>query len=231
MLRPNIALLTEKGDIAGLVEALDDESPWIRKQAATALQQLNAQQAVPALEAALIGETNWQVVASISMALNRLRQVDRLAQLVAARDVPGLIDMLASPLESDVIRAAHALGQLGAWQAVLPLINLFTDTTNLDTVRFAAAEALLALNSAPAEVTLLAALRHEDWQIRRNAAAILGQLQATWAVPGLVAALDDVHPAVVQVAQAALQRINTPAAQVALTARRAGASQDAQALA
>ena len=76
--------------------------------------------------------------------------------------------------------------------------------------RLAAAEALLKLESAPAVVTLLGALRRDDWQIRRNAAAVLGQLQASWAVEPLIGALNDAMPIVRKTAAAALRRIGTP---------------------
>ncbi|MCD4684596.1 MAG: HEAT repeat domain-containing protein, partial [Anaerolineae bacterium] len=78
---------------------------------------------------------------------------------------------------------------------------------------------LLKLQSAPAVVTLLGALRRDSWQVRRNAAAVLGQIQATWAVEPLAKALDDAHPVVRRTAAAALRRIGSADAINALRAR------------
>jgi hypothetical protein len=68
---------------------------------------------------------------------------------------------------------------------------------------------LIKLESAPVEVTLLAALRNPDWRIRRNATAVLGQLHADWAVHPLIAALRDEQEIVRRTAYAALKRIGT----------------------
>jgi hypothetical protein len=87
---------------------------------------------------------------------------------------------------------------------------LFRNPLMPNAARLAAAEALLKLESAPAVVTLLGALRRDNWQVRRNAAAVLGQLQAGWATDALIAALNDPHQAVQRTAAAALRRINSP---------------------
>ena len=79
---------------------------------------------------------------------------------------------------------------------------------------------VLLLDSAPAIVTLLGALRNPDWQVRRNAAAMLGMVRASWAVVPLVAALDDPNEIVRRTVETALESINTPEARVALDARR-----------
>jgi len=93
---------------------------------------------------------------------------------------------------------------------------IFNDSGVSIEVRLAVAEALLKLESAPVEVALLAALRHSDWKIRRNGAAILGQLKAAWAVEPLAKAVRDPHPTVRRTAYAALKHIGTPEARKAL---------------
>jgi len=75
---------------------------------------------------------------------------------------------------------------------------------------------LLKLESAPVEVALLGALRSSEWQVRRNSAAILGQLRAGWAVEPLAKAMFDGNEIVRKTAYAALKRINTPQAQRAI---------------
>ena len=95
-------------------------------------------------------------------------------------------------------------------------------------VRLAVAEALIKLQSAPAEITLLAALRNERWMIRRNAAAVLGQIQADWAVEPLIQSLRDPIEAVRRVARAALERIGTAEALAAIHAPEVPADENPQ---
>jgi hypothetical protein len=140
-------------------------------------------------------------------------------QLQSQRDVPALIAALKSRHPGNVIAAANALGELGDRIAVEPLVMLFQSSSSPPPVRLAAAEALLDLKGAPTIVTLLGALRRDSWQARRNAAAILGQIQATWAVDPLAVAMTDPHPVVRRTAAAALRRIGTAEAIAALRAR------------
>jgi HEAT repeat protein len=117
--------------------------------------------------------------------------------------------MLESDDSEQVSDAAQQLGEIGDQIAVEPLVMLFNDMKSSMQVKLAVAEALLKLEGAPVEVALLAALRHNDWHIRRNGAAILGQLKAEWAVEPLSKALSDPHTTVRRTARAALQRIGT----------------------
>jgi hypothetical protein len=94
---------------------------------------------------------------------------------------------------------------------------VFRNPLNHHKVRLAAAEALLKLDAAPAVVTLLKALRREDWKIRQNAAAILGQLQATWAILPLIKALEDAQAEVRQTVADSLRRLGSREALDALT--------------
>jgi hypothetical protein len=126
--------------------------------------------------------------------------------------VRGIIKMLNSPKVEDLLIACQALAVIGDRQAAEPLVMVFRNPMLSNKARLAAAEALLKLESAPAVVTLLGALRRDDWQVRRNAAAVLGQLQATWAAEPLIKALDDQNPVVRRTAAAALRRIGTPEA-------------------
>ncbi len=124
--------------------------------------------------------------------------------------VERLLDQLKSNDAQAIIAAARHLGNMGDPIATEPLILLFKDATLSIQVRLAVAEALLKLKAAPVEVALLANLRHHDWHIRRNGAAILGQLQADWAIEPLANALRDQHPVVRRTARAALKHIGTP---------------------
>jgi HEAT repeat protein len=223
MAAPNIWLLQTKRDIDGLIAALRYPDPVVRRGAVAALRALSAWQAVPALQAQLVVENDWQVHAAISAALQYLDHDLHVEIMVKNRDVRGLIKMLNSARAEDVITACEALGQLGDRRAAEPLIMIFRNLLQPARVRLAAAEALLKLESAPAVVTLLAALRRNDWQVRRNAAAVLGQLKAVWATEPLIQALKDPSPVVARTAAAALKHIGTPEA--ILAAKRFEASQ------
>src|SRR5262249_4219985 len=168
-------------------------------------------QAVPALEAAIAVEQDWQAHAALTASLQYLDRDIHIETMRKNKDIRGLSKMLTSPKLDDVITAFEALGSLGDRHAVEPLVMVFRNPLMPSAACLAAAEALLKLESAPAVVTLLGALRRGDnWQVRRNAAAVLGQLQATWATQPLIDALKDPNVTVRKTAAAALHRINTP---------------------
>ncbi len=230
---PNIWQLQLKGDIDGLINSLRHPESSVRRGAVAALRTLGAWQAVPAIEAALAVETDWQVHAVMMTALQYLDRDIHIETMVKNRDIKGLSKMLNSPKVEDLLTACKALGSMGDRQAVEPLIMVFRNPMMPNKVKLAAAEALLELESAPAVVTLLGALRRDNWQVRRNAAAVLGQLQAVWATEPLIRALEDENQAVQKTATAALQRMGTPEAIQAVKAyeeaqRRAAAQQSAQ---
>lgn len=206
-------------DVQGLIAALDYPDPEIRGRAAVALRTLEAVQAVPALQKALEDELDAQARKYIHQALGLIGQGTDVAQLAADQDLEGLIEALQSTQSETVILAVRALGSLGNRLAVEPLVMLFQNPTSPPDVRLAAAEALLDLKSAPAVVTLLGALRRDSWQVRRNAAAVLGQIQAIWAVKPLAEILTDPHPVVRRAAAAALKRIGTAEAMAVLRAQ------------
>lgn len=209
---PNIYQLQAKSDIDGLIQALRHTDPSTRRGAAAALRALSAWQAVPALQAALSVENDWQTHAAISAALQYLDHDIHVELMIKNRDVKGLIKMLQSNRPDDVMTACDALATLGDKLATEPLIMVFRNLVMAPKVRLAAAEALLRLEAAPAVVTLLGALRKGEPSVRRNAAAVLGQLQAVWAVEPLIKALEDPQAVVGKTAAVALRRIGTPEA-------------------
>lgn len=215
-----IARLRAARDVDGLAQALLGEDPEARAQAAFALGMIGNPKAIPALEQALLQEDDEHAHAHMHAALTHLRQHARKMGLGASENVNQLIDRLHSDTPSEAIAAAHALGLLQDKIAVVPLFILFRNPKADHRVRLAAAEALIALDSAPAIVTLLSALRSADWQVRRNATAMLGMVRAEWAVIPLAAALDDPNEMVRRTAEAALERINTPEALAELKAHR-----------
>ncbi|HLY27541.1 MAG TPA: HEAT repeat domain-containing protein [Aggregatilineales bacterium] len=217
---PNIVQMQAKGDVNALTAALGHPDASVRRGAAAALRALGAWQSVPALEAALAVEQDWQANAILSAALQYLGRDIHIERMVKSKDIRGLAKMLTSAKVEDIQAACDALAAVGDRRAVEPLVMVFRNPLMPNPARLSAAEALLKLESAPAVVTLLGALRREDWQVRRNAAAVLGQLQAVWATEPLISALQDEHQAVRRTAAAALRRINT------LEARKAADSFD-----
>jgi len=223
--RPNLRQYQSQPDIEHLIGLLAHPDAEIRRRAAMALRTLEAVQAVPALKAALARESDIQVRVSLQVAIQALGtigvEVDSMT-VAQSYDVQALLQVLHSRNAEQAIIAARALGELGDRRAVEPLIVLFHDSQASAAVRLAAAEALLALKCAPSAATLLGALRREEWQVRCDAVAVLGQMRASWAVASLAALLDDPHPEVRRTAMAALRRIGTEEALAALHQRANG---------
>ncbi|MGB7341093.1 MAG: HEAT repeat domain-containing protein [Phototrophicaceae bacterium] len=214
-------------DIRGLVAALTDEDTLIRRRAATALGAMDAIESLSALQRAHLAEDDAETRAVMSASIQALKKstsenLPKVDDSHDANDVDDeqivyqLIEQLKSTDATTIIEAAETLGELGEKIAVEGLILAFNNPKHTIHVRLAIAEALLKLESAPVEVALLANLRHTDWHIRRNGAAILGQLQAEWAVEPLAGSLNDPHPVVRRTALAALKHIGTPESRKAL---------------
>lgn len=214
--RPNIWKLQANQDIEGLSRALTYSDPDIRKRAAAALRALGALEAVEALRQALQEERQSDVREHLTATLTHLD--DSFSEVVAKEKTrDDLIQKLATAHDAAIlIETAQKLGDLGDQLATEALVGLFRNTSQPDRVRLAAANALLSLKSAPSVVTLLAGLKKENWRVRHNAAAVLGQLRATWATEPLIEALNDTHPNVRLAAAAALHRFQTKQAVEAL---------------
>jgi len=210
-------------DIDGLVIALASDNKDIRRRAAAALKTIGVAQALPALKSAYQSEEDPQTRHTIATAIEMLTYEARNQSVgngdeiqLGESKVKRLIRLLQSDDAQKIVDAAHELGDLGDKSAVGALVTLFNDQKQSIHVRLAIAEALLKLESAPVEVALLANLRHPDWHIRRNGAAILGQLKAEWAIQPLAKALNDPHPVVRRTSLAALKHIGTPESRKAL---------------
>lgn len=216
--RLNIWRMQMQGDIPGLIAALSNDDAAVRRRAAAALHALGAVSAVPQLRAALARETDLDTRLSLAAALRRLQQETVLNASDDHETLEQLVAQLRSGQPARIIEAAEALGRLQNRLAVEPLVIVFNDTKLPGRVRLAAARALLAMNSAPAVVTLLAALDSSDWRIQRNGIAVLGHLRADWAVDAISAHLNSANVVVQRTARAALRRIGTPEALAALEA-------------
>ncbi|MBZ0284490.1 MAG: HEAT repeat domain-containing protein [Anaerolineae bacterium] len=209
-----------QNDTRGLIDLLKSPEVDLRKRAAMALRALGASSAIPALQMLLVAEGDPEVRMVLISTLDSLFQQemdeDGENQSDEESQVVRLIAQLNSSQYEHIIRAAQTLAEMKEKIAAEALMMVFYNKRLPAQVRLAAAEALIKLESAPVEVTLLAALRNKDWHTRRNAAAVLGQLNADWAVEPLSVALRDTQEIVRRTAYAALKRINTPEAQRAI---------------
>jgi hypothetical protein len=225
--KPDVWQKQSQLDIEGLERALASADMKIRQRAAAALRTMKNTKALPALTSAFEKEEDAQTRLIIAAAIEALKDSSPKEKVepspepapAPAPQVPPShvwLEKLNSESSEEVVEAARQLGELGDKIAVEKLILIFNDPKKSIQVRLAVAEALLKLNSAPVEVALLANLRHADWVIRRNGAAILGQLKAEWAIQPLARALSDAHPVVRRTALAALKHIGTPESRKAL---------------
>ncbi|NJL93982.1 MAG: HEAT repeat domain-containing protein [Anaerolineae bacterium] len=216
---PNIWQLQAQRDITRLIAALDTPDASVRRRAVGALRVLEAREAVPRLRALLEREFHPQTRQVIEEALQHLTRDD--VPTIELEPPPASKEVLLEQLNGNdldvALRAMRRLSELDDRSVVESLVVVFRNPSRPAKLRLEAAEALLRLESAPASASLLGALRRGDWQIRRNAAAVLGQLEADWCVEPLSQAMQqDPHPVVRRTAAAALRRINTPEARAAL---------------
>ncbi len=207
-------------DIKGLVTALKDPNPDTRRASATALRALGSTTAIPGVQDALMheGEPELREILVTTLEFLFAQNNSGLSTTTDSRNIVRLIARLSGNHTEQAIRAAQELGDSREKLTVEALLLTFNNRTLAPRVRLAVAEALLKLQSAPAEITLLAALRSDQWMKRRNAAAVLGQMQADWAVEPLMNALHDPIEAVRRVSRAALERIGTSEALAAIKA-------------
>jgi HEAT repeat protein len=207
-----------QSDVRGLINTLGDANPLNRRAAAVALRALASPSAIPGVQDALMRESEPELrevlvtTLEFLFAQNKIDSETTTAQISDNRNIVRLIARLSAGHTEQAVRAAQELGDSREKLTVEALLMTFNNRKLSARIRLAVAEALIKLQSAPAEVTLLAALRSEKWMVRRNAAGILGQLEADWAVEPLLKALRDPIEAVRRVAQAALERIGTPEA-------------------
>jgi HEAT repeat protein len=217
----NIWQLQARGDIKGIIQALDAIDPQVRARAVMALGALNAAEALPKLKLLREREFNPTRRKLFDQTIAKLEGASRPPTGPLLPKTPPTFDELVQQVRpehpEEAEKAIQELTKLKDRRAVEPLIMAFRNYAYPAKTRLACAEALLALESAPASVSLLGALRKPQSHIRRNAAAILGQLKADWAVIPLVTVMqNDPSNLVRKTAVAALRHIRTPEALMAL---------------
>lgn len=226
----NIWQLQARGDTQGIIQALDSTDPQVRSRAIIALGMMKATEALPKLRLMRSEETNTQRRLMLEQTIATLEKLVVIEQpetpegeTSPQNTVEVLVKKIYSDKEDEAIQGIMSLGKLGDRTVVEHLIILFRNPSKSASLRLACAESLIMLESAPASASLLAALRKPQSQTRRNAAAILGQLKADWAVEPLIKAMQtDPNSLVRRTAIAALRHIRTPEALQALKALSTG---------
>ena len=172
-----------------LLRALADSSAKVRAEAAAALGLSGDPAAVPHLiEALAQTEEAWPA----------------LVQMGPIAASP-LLEALKRPNANERMRAALALGGIGAAVAAEPLCELLSD--NVPGVRAAAAKALGQLGQASVSAKLTPLLGDKEQDVVVAAAEALGNMRSGAAVGALLAMLEDNAPQVRQTAAKALGSI------------------------
>jgi len=206
---PDIAKLTRKKNVAGLIKALEWQQPPddIRAEAALALGQLGDPQAVMPL-AMKLHDYLWSV---------RKAAAQALIQIPDERAIRYLVPTLADDNIFVRMPAAEALVKIGS-PAVQPVIDALLDVDDCsDYTRQTSASVLGRLHDTRAVKPLITALGTDlDADTRLFAAEALGQLADPAAVDPLIAALADANHDVREAAQQSLRRFDDPRAAQAL---------------
>lgn len=162
---PNVDKLIAKGDVSGLIDALEYPVPWrVRRDAALALGAMGGTDAVEPLIAAL-GDDHASV---------RLAATEALGKIGAPGSVEPLIGALGSRAVEIRKAAADSLGRIGDSRALDPLVACLIDASW--SVRRAAAEALGRIGDPRAAEPLKVAFKDSDSNVRSAAAEALGAL-------------------------------------------------------
>jgi HEAT repeat protein len=231
--RPRLAVLFElledpdPGSVGFLEASLSDADPAIRRLAVRAVQELSGESVVPLLVGALADE-DTEVADTALIALRELRSDSpalvraldhplprvRAAAAIALRESPGrephpsLRRNLADP---DALVRIENLSTLLRFEALVAseLVPL-AETDPSGAVRRLAVEALGGLSDSEPGVLERRLADDEDWQVRREAARSLGNLES--APKMLISALDDNSWQVVKSATESLARRKIPEA-------------------
>lgn len=197
--------------LSALVKHIADEGPQVRAACADALAAWQETGAGPALLARLDAEKAPEVRAALAGALGSLKVADA---------VPRLVAMLGSPNETEVARAAGALGMIGernspgaaAVEPALDPLGRLARSAPGTAVREAACRALARIAHPSAEQVLVPALEDADPGVRFSAAQGLGNLgrAAEETVRALGGRLLDDNKGVRQAVAAALGKLAGP---------------------
>jgi hypothetical protein len=182
--------------VQSAVAGLDSPNAEERRSALKSLAQMNH----PAAYASLVSAVQHPVR---DVRVDAAFLLAKQTNYKDAAAVPGLLDALN---DEDVrLRAAacKALGEIGDGSAVAELLRVMVKDADSN-IRWQATGALGKIGQA-AVPGLCAALRDEDWKVRRSAAEALWSMHEPEAIPGLAEALVDKNDVVRQAASGALE--------------------------
>lgn len=194
----NVGALRSAGDVEGLCRILRDApKPGQRKEAATALKELDDATAVPSLIEATCDE-DWEV---------RLAAVAGLDAIGDNRALDALYERLTGGPEEYAVSLASviALGNLRDRRAVHALVQVLDSTDG--NARSAAAEALGKIGDRKAVEPLVRCLGDQDPFVRQLAVGALEKIQDPDVIPSLQPLLNDGDERVREWAQRAVEKL------------------------
>jgi HEAT repeat protein len=223
-----------KSAVPALIDALKDETYWVRWRSAEALGEIagkkpnyDLREAIPALIEALkdvdgdvkeqaawalgnIGVNDEQLETILGMLINEGSDgaAEALGEIGDSRAVPVLIDALKDENSGVQNSAAGALGKIGDVSAVPALIDALNNKNWRMQYRAAWALGNIGVNDEQLE-TIIQMLRHGDEYTRRGIAEALGEIGDSRAVDPLMGLLDD--PKARRVALNALKKLGKAA--------------------
>jgi len=169
-------------DVAqALVDALQDTDEKVRLAAAETLSENKDSSVAPVLIKALQGASETFVMASLFRAL-REHRVPETQQLA----LTGLTHSDASVRRE----AVGVLAYLKAEEVVLALMDAARNDSDPDVRRVAVGSLVFSKTDKSCEV-LQAALKDDNWQVREEAAFVIGKLGREECADALIAAMDD----------------------------------------
>ncbi|MCI0487977.1 MAG: HEAT repeat domain-containing protein, partial [Blastocatellia bacterium] len=177
-----------------IVEALTDSNTNVRSAAVKALGETSSERAVPHLMAIMRDESS-------TMRSQAAASLARLGPLA----LPALVSALRDSHPSVRALAAESLGDIGASEAVAPLIDLVRRDTS--GARSEAIQSLGKIGDPAAIDAILAAMQTGSVAVRKRAAAALARFRDDRAVDGLVSALSDRSEEIRQLAAEGLGEI------------------------
>lgn len=208
--------------VRSAVAALDSHNADERRSALRSLAQTSHPSAYAALVAAVQHPLRDVRVDAAFMLAKQTQHKEAAA-------VPGLLDALTDDDRRIRVAAAKALGEIGDPTAVAPLLHILIDDSDSD-LRWAATGALGRIGQV-ALPGLLAALRDDNWKVRRSAAEALWSMAEPQAVPALLEALADRNDVVRQAVGGALESLGESAVPALIEMLRTGDRQASQAAA
>ncbi len=195
LLKNRIEEMEERGDVDGLIQALNDDAENVRREAVMALERIGDTRATEPLIQTL-QDPDKTIQEEVITALGRIQ--DKKA-------VPPLIKTLNNQHIGIRWRAAEALGKIGDPQATEPLIQTLQDPDK--TIQEEVITALGRIQDKKAVPPLIKTLNNQHIGIRWRAAEALGKIGDPQATEPLIQTLQDPDKTIQEEVITALGRI------------------------